>query len=171
MKNPNEEIQRREFNQLAMAALTGVVTGTMVGCGGGEVTPGTNASDSNENDSSNDANDSNEGDEKAQVTQNDWMGEKHVCRGLNKCKGLGKDGKNDCAGQGTCHTFAEHSCAGNNDCRFQGGCGADPAQNSCKGEGKCHIPLMDKAWESARKSFEKAMETAGKEFGDAPPKS
>lgn len=168
MKKPNDEIQRREFNQLTMAALAGVVSGTMAGCGGGEVTPGPNANNSGKDNSSGEATD---GDENTQITQNDWMGEKHVCRGLNKCKSLGKDGKNDCAGQGTCHTFAEHSCAGSNDCKFQGGCGADPAQNSCKGEGKCHVPLMDKAWESARKSFEQAMETAGKEFGDAPAKA
>src|SRR4029077_14327539 len=43
--------------------------------------------------------------------------EPHICRGLNTCKGKGKGGKNDCAGQGNCATAKAHSCGGENDCR------------------------------------------------------
>lgn len=172
MKRPENEIKRRDFNQLTMAALAGVVTGTLAGCGdGGDVTPGPASEGSGDDAHPEGSQTKPNGDESSEVSVNDWMGEKHVCRGLNKCKGLGASGENDCAGQGTCATYAHHECGGHNDCKFQGGCGAEPAQNSCKGEGKCHVPLMDKAWEHARESFEEAMKTASKEFGDAPEKA
>jgi hypothetical protein len=97
--------------------------------------------------------------------------EPHVCRGLNTCKNLGKSKKNDCAGQGNCATAKAHTCGGENDCAGLGGCGEHPGENKCKGMGDCHVPLQDKAWEKARKSFEAAMKKADKKFGPAPKKA
>jgi len=97
--------------------------------------------------------------------------EKHVCRGLNTCKGKAKGEANSCAGMGTCATAEAHSCKGENACKGQGGCGGYPGQNSCKGQGGCEVPLKDKAWKAARKAFEKEMKKAGKTFGDAPKKA
>jgi hypothetical protein len=94
--------------------------------------------------------------------------DKHVCRGLNTCKGKSKGAKNSCAGMGNCATFETHSCKGDNACKGQGGCGEHPGQNSCKGTGACGVPLDDKTWKTARKAFEAQMKKAGKTFGDAP---
>ena len=61
-------------------------------------------------------------------------GEKHVCRGMNECKG-----------QGGCATSARHDCKGQNDCKGQGGCGGGDngcaGKNSCKGHGGCAVPV------------------------------
>jgi hypothetical protein len=99
-----------------------------------------------------------------------FLQEPHVCRGLNTCKGMGKDKKNDCAGMGNCASAKGHGCKGDNDCAGLGGCGENPGDNKCKGMGGCHVPLMDDAWGKARKSFEAAMKKADKKFGDAPKK-
>jgi hypothetical protein len=82
-----------------------------------------------------------------------------------------KGGTNACAGQGSCHLAAAHTCHYENECRGQGGCGENPGQNECKQKGNCAVPLGDSAWEKARAAFEKAMTEAGKKFGDAPPAS
>jgi hypothetical protein len=81
---------------------------------------------------------------------------KHVCQGLNECKGQGGckhgcsghgcHGKNDCKGKGGCaSTEAYHACAGKNDCKGVGGCAAGDqgcaGKNSCKGKGGCEVPL------------------------------
>lgn len=94
--------------------------------------------------------------------------EKHVCRGLNTCKGKGKGGDNSCAGMGNCALADTHACKGDNACKGQGGCGEYPGQNSCKGLGSCEVPLKKKTWKTARKAFEAQMKKAGKTFGDAP---
>jgi hypothetical protein len=94
----------------------------------------------------------------------------HVCRGLNTCKGNGTDGKNACAGQGICATAEAHDCGGQNVCKGQGGCGAMPGENDCKTKGECAVPLMDKAWTTARKRFEDRMKKAKKKYGEAPKK-
>ena len=60
-----------------------------------------------------------------------FLQEPHVCRGLNTCKGKGKGGKNDCAGQGACATAKAHTCGGDNDCAGLGGCGEHPGENAC----------------------------------------
>lgn len=97
------------------------------------------------------------------------LGEKHVCRGLNTCKGKGKGGNNSCAGTGKCATADAHSCSGQNACKGQGGCGENAGQNSCKGHGNCEVPINDKKnWTAARKAYEKQMKKAGKKFGAAP---
>ena len=43
--------------------------------------------------------------------------------------------------------------------------------NDCKGQGGCHIPLMDSAWETARIAFETAMTKNEKKYGKAPAKA
>jgi hypothetical protein len=81
---------------------------------------------------------------------------KHVCKGLNECKGQGSckhgcgnngcGGKNDCKGKGGCASeAARHSCQGKNSCKALGGCARGDqgcaAKNSCKGKGGCEVPL------------------------------
>lgn len=158
-------LNRRRFHQLGVTAFGGLLAGALSGCPKPEgardgsaplsdsaVTPNTPESSS--------------GSDAVSLL----MQEKHVCRGLNMCKGQGKSGENACAGQGTCATIAAHDCAQQNECKGQGGCGSKPGENACKGMGGCHVPLMDHAWETARKNFEAAMKNAGKEVGAAPPK-
>jgi hypothetical protein len=65
----------------------------------------------------------------------------------------------------------EHACAGENECKGQGGCGSNPGMNACKGQGGCHIPLMEDAWTKARSTLETAMKKQGKEIGAAPAKT
>jgi hypothetical protein len=129
---------RRDFARLAAAAFGGLVAGAAV-----------NADDKKEE-------------------KNPLLTEKHVCRGINTCKGKGAGGKNDCAGQGACALAKAHTCATQNECRGQGGCGEKPGENECKGKGDCHVPLDKKAWPKARKRFEELMEKEGKKVGKAP---
>jgi hypothetical protein len=78
---------------------------------------------------------------------------KHVCKGMNDCKGQGGGpknvaGKNSCKGQGACATVAKHECKGHNECKGQGGCSAGEngcaGKNTCKGKGGCQVPLKAK---------------------------
>ena len=140
-------MSRRDFERLALAALGGL----LAGAGAGQA-----AEDKPKK----------KDPKKALLLQ-----EPNVCRGLNLCKGKGKGGKNDCAGQGACATAMAHTCGGDNDCAGLGGCGEHPGENTCKGKGDCHVPLTDKAWAKARKNFEAAMKKADKKFGDAPKKA
>ena len=57
----------------------------------------------------------------------------HVCRGLNTCKAKGADGKNTCAGTGSCALAKKHTCHASNDCKGQGGCGAHPGGTYARG--------------------------------------
>lgn len=133
-------LSRRDFGRLTAAAFGGVLLGsTLIG----------RAADS-------------EG--KAAPAGDD----KHVCRGLNTCKGKGKGGNNSCAGMGNCATADAHSCKGENACKGQGGCGGKAGENSCKGTGGCDVPLKEKSWKKARKAFEAKMKAAGKTVGEAP---
>jgi hypothetical protein len=159
-------IDRREFNQMSLAALTGVIAGVTVGCN--DAKPPINNSAGTQampNDMSKTAGMTLSANAEAYI-----MDEPHTCRGLNSCKGLGRDQENACAGQGTCASIADSSCGGHNECKGQGGCGENPGMNECKGQGGCHIPLMASAWDTARNAFETAMKKNGKEFGAAPPK-
>lgn len=82
--------------------------------------------------------------------------EKHACKGLSSCAGLGGcktelnecAGMNECEGMGGCATVAYHDCAGKNDCKAQGGCKtADhdcAGKNECKGLGGCQVPVKKK---------------------------
>ena len=154
------EWNRREFHRLTLAAMGGLVTGSLAGCKptspeGGSTTgsatpPAADATVAGE--------------------ESRWMKEPHVCRGLNTCKNLGTTKDNACAGQGACASVASHLCGGQNECKGQGGCGEKPGENSCKGKGYCAVPLPDHAWGTARQNYEAAMKLAGKEFGTAPAK-
>lgn len=163
-----QELNRRDFHRLTMAAVGGVLAGTVAGCGGEDkpaappksppAAPGPSQPAK-----TTDADARNE--EVAQVE-----GEAHACSGLNACKNQGASGKNDCAGQGDCATKAwYHSCSGQNDCKGQGGCGESATVNDCKGKGACHIPLMAPAWKKARQHFEEKMKSDGKEVGSGTP--
>jgi hypothetical protein len=141
----SDSLNRRDFSKLTLAALGGAVAGTAMGA------KALMAEDKEEK-------------------KEEKKKEAHVCRGLNSCKGNGGDGKNACAGQGICATTKGQECGGQNACKNQGGCGETPGENACKGKGKCHVPLIDKAWMTARKRFEDRMKKAKKEFGPAPEK-
>lgn len=163
-----KQFTRRDFSRLTMAAFGGAVAGTLAGCGGDQAPPASTPPASHS--ATPPAHDASAGAAAPAGTEVSLlMGEKHVCRGLNTCKGLGADGKNDCAGMGTCATYAKHDCAGHNECKGQGGCGENPGENACKGMGSCGVPL-EHAWEKARKNFELAMEKSGKKVGVAPAK-
>lgn len=157
-------MDRREFHQLTLAALSGVVAGTSIGCNNGAGTPSTKPSTT-----SAPAKATNQMTLTASAETN-IMDEPHTCRGLNSCKGKGRDKENACAGQGTCASIADATCSGQNECKGQGGCGSNPGMNDCKGQGGCHVPLMASAWETARAAFETAMAKNNKPFGPAPEK-
>jgi hypothetical protein len=139
------QFSRRQFNQLSSAALGGLLAGTLAGC-----TP--------------------KADQSQDGTTAAAAAEFHLCRGLNTCQGKGLDGKNACAGQGSCATVKEHSCHAQNDCKGQGGCGEKPGENSCKGKGDCSVPLMDSAWKDLRKKLEERRKKDGMAIGPAPQK-
>jgi hypothetical protein len=99
-------LNRRDFHKLAVAALGGILTGSMSGCGG------------------------------RSTMKDPPFGELHVCRGLNACRGTGNGGKNECAGRGQCATIKQDCAGKNkcknqggcgtnpaaNDCAGKGGC-------------------------------------------------
>ncbi|MFN0197726.1 MAG: hypothetical protein ACKVT0_13360 [Planctomycetaceae bacterium] len=158
------DFNRRDFHRLSISALGGMLAGGAVGCSSQQEPPPKSAGTSSPSAPPDAANPTGE----AAISEPVILSEKHVCRGLNTCKGKGKGGENDCAGKGACALATEHTCGGSNDCKGQGGCGKDPGQNACKGQGSCHVPLMDSIWQDARTAFEKAMKETGKEFGPAP---
>ena len=135
-----QPIDRREFTQLTAAALAGLAAGGTMGCNG----------------------------DPKPVATTSTAGDKHLCRGLNECKGHGASGKNDCRGQGDCATVEHHACGGDNTCKGLGGCGPSAGANDCKGQGGCHVPLMEEAWKTVRTRLEDKWGTAKEKFGDAP---
>ncbi len=159
------QLTRRDFTKLTMAAFGGVVAGSAIGCGKDDATT-TTTTDTGTAATTDDTG-------AAGTTPAEGEGAvagvaKHACRGLNSCKNQGASGENACAGQGTCATVM-HECAGQNDCKYLGGCGSDPAANECKGMGSCAVPIKkDVIWEEARKAFEARMKAQNKEFGEAP---
>jgi len=167
----NAQPTRRDFHQLTLAALGGAIAGSMVGCNSeapqGEAPKGAAVVPNVLPDV---------GDAPAGTADGPDMSlllaEKHVCRGLNTCKGKGgcgaTKGTNDCAGQGGCATVAHHSCGSQHDCKGQSGCGETAGINSCKGKGGCGVPVMPSAWEIARANFETQMKAQGKTVGAAP---
>ena len=138
-KKMDEDVSRRDFGKLTLAAFGGVLAGSLLSGRTlfAEDKPAAAA------------------------------GDKHVCCGLNACKGQGADAKNACAGQGSCSTVEAHGCSGMNDCKALGG-GDSPAVNDCKGKGGCGVPLSGDGWKKARTGFEASMNKAGKKFGPAP---
>lgn len=145
----NQELNRRAFQRLTAAAVGGLLAGAGVSqsAAAADAPPG---KDKN---------------------KNPMLGEPHVCRGINMCKGLGATKDNACAGQGACATANKHTCHADNECRGQGGCGAKPGENACKGMGECGVPMSDKTWKKARARFEELMAKEGKKVGPAPKKS
>ena len=132
MKKAPESMDRRDFNKLLSAAVTGMFAGgALSGCKmGGEAVDGA-------------------------------VSDVNVCKGLNACKGKGAGGGNECAGKGECATAAKHSCHGKNECKGQGGCGEAPGMNACSGKGECAVPLKKAAWDKARKNFDAKMKKQG----------
>lgn len=169
-KQESTKVPRRDFHQLTLAAMGGILAGTTIGCGTGEParsganTEGAGSAETNEHhgDSS-----------KASGVAPDWKeiitSGKNVCRGLNTCKGH-KGGDNSCAGTGSCATAEAHTCHYANACKGEGGCGSSAGRNACKEKGECGVPLSEGTWKKARAAFEEAMKAAGKEFGEAPAK-
>ena len=141
----SSNLSRRDFSKLTAAAFGGVLLGSTLAARAA--------------------------DDKAAKGKHDpelLLQDKHVCRGLNTCKGKGKGKDNSCAGMGNCAIVEAHSCNGENACKGQGGCGEYAGQNSCKGQGSCEVPLREKTWKAARKAFEAQMKKSGKTFGAAP---
>ena len=122
MHDDHSDLTRRDFGKFSLAALAGVYAGTQ-----------SFAADKDE-----------------KKEKSPLLGDKHVCRGINTCKGKGADKKNKCAGMGACATAAAHTCGGQNECKGQGGCGEKPGENSCKGKGDCSVPLNAASWKKAR---------------------
>jgi hypothetical protein len=145
----NRSFNRRDFQRLTAAAVGGLLAGAAIG---------TSASAADDKVPKKDKN------------KNPMLGEPHVCRGINMCKGLGSSKDNACAGQGSCATAKAHTCHYKNECRGQGGCGAKPGENECKGKGECGVPLSSGAWKKARARFEALMKMEKQKVGPAPPK-
>jgi hypothetical protein len=156
----HDEVDRRNFNRLTAAALGGMLTGFISGCGSRNEPAQSAASP---------APGPIGGEEANSAAGALAAADKHLCRGLNDCKGLGVGGDNACRGQGQCATYEHHACAGENSCKGQGGCGENPGQNACKGQGGCHVPLMESAWEQVRAREEQEWKAANQEFAEAPP--
>jgi hypothetical protein len=136
MKKDN--VSRRDFGKLTLAAFGGVLAGSVIGGSlGGSL---------------------------LSADEKEMAKDAHACCGLNACKAQGAGGKNDCAGQGSCSTTEAHGCAGSNACKNQGGEGV----NDCKGQGSCNVPIKGDAWKKARANFEASMTKAGKKIGPAP---
>lgn len=138
LPSPTGGVSRRDFHRLAGVAVGGLILGA------------TTSAQAAENDPAN------------------IMADKHICRGLNTCKGKGKGADNACAGTGACATAQAHGCGGSNACKGQGGCGSHPGENACKGQGECDVPLKEKTWKKARKTFEAQMKKKGEKVGEAP---
>jgi hypothetical protein len=158
-------INRRDFNRLSMAALGGLVAGSVAGCGKKTEPGGTPAAPGQPR---GEAASEPKATGDTAAAENPMLVDPHVCRGLNTCKGKGKTGENACAGQGACATAVAHQCASHNECKGQGGCGQLPGQNACKGEGGCAVPLTGDMWEKARAKFEELMTKQGKQIGEPP---
>lgn len=166
----DHNVDRRDFHKLTLAAFSGMVAGTMAGCGKPAAQPKGGGSLPLETGKP-DAAAPKAGQTEIVLTDKQvelLTDDVHVCRGLNACKGQGRSKDNDCAGQGTCASVADSSCGGNNECATLGGCGNSAGLNDCKEKGGCHVPLMKEAWPQARAAFEAAMKKAGKEVGKAP---
>jgi hypothetical protein len=79
----------------------------------------------------------NQSSQAVKMANTDKAADKHACKGLNGCKGMGADGKNECKGMGSCASKEyRHGCAGKNACKGQGAGG----KNDCKGKGGCAVP-------------------------------
>jgi hypothetical protein len=150
----NPRFDRRDFHRLTSAALGGLAAGSVLGCNRAGDRPAGAA-----------------GEGPAAGKTELVKADVHLCRGLNECKGQGKDGKNECRGQGVCATAKEHTCGGQNDCKNLGGCGEKVGANDCKGQGGCAVPLMDDAWKTLRERKEAEWKQKDLHAGPAPAKA
>ncbi len=141
------DMNRRNFGKLALAALGGAIAGSSL---------------INADDKKDAKKDDKKEDKKPEKKKEPLLlNEPHVCRGLNTCKGKGKGGKNECAGQGACATAKEITCKGKADCAGLGGCGEKPGENACKGQNGCAVPIkMEAGWKKARTRFEEEAKKA-----------
>jgi hypothetical protein len=95
--------------------------------------------------------------------------EKHVCRGLNACKDQGaKGGERLCGAGGRARRSSLIPAADKTNAKGRVGVEKWGLRTTAKEKGGCHVPLMDDAWDKARKIFEAKMKKSGKEFGAAP---
>lgn len=158
------DLNRRDFHKLSAAALGGLMSGAMIGCSEEGAKPAAKPAAAPPKSTTETEKSAAKGPAVAATSV-----ALHACRGLNECKGQGKDKKNACAGQGDCYTVT-HDCSGKNDCKLQGGCGGNDGLNDCKGKGGCgHFPISDKdTWKKAREAFEARMKQANKSVGAAP---
>jgi len=157
---------RRQFNQLALAALGGAVTGSVLGL----FARRNGQSPWNRRPPTALTNPRPQRPPKTYDENLLLVGDPHVCRGLNQCKNQGKTHMNECAGQGACATAEKHGCDGLNTCKGQGGCGEHPGQNQCKGQGACAVTLKDATWQKARAKFEELMAAKNKKDRRGPRK-
>ena len=134
-----DDVSRRDFGKLTLAAFGGVLAGSMLG--GKRLFA----------------------DDKAAAK------EAHSCCGLNSCKGNGAGGDNDCSGTGKCATAEAHGCAGSNACKNQGGDGVNDCKGkgSCavpiKGDAwKKARSNFEAAMTKAGKKFGAAPDSCGK---------
>jgi hypothetical protein len=173
---------RREFAKLMVAALAGLTAGVLIRRAAtppaeiGNAKEKTDSAKSPQDDKAVESTASSTISMEAKApsgTDPDLMlaGDLHVCRGLNTCKGKGKDHKNSCAGQGDCATVASHACNGLNDCKGHGGCDGTAGINRCNGKGACAVPLKDETWKLARARFERLAKAKDLKIGAAPAKS
>jgi hypothetical protein len=147
------DLNRRDFHRLTMAAFGGALAGSIAGCNSsapptGPAPPGKSgtAATATTGASSSAAGAATD---TVATLENSIAAvgvEKHLCRGLNACKGQGAGSDNACAGQGSCTTLEHHACGGENKCKGQGGCGENALENECAQKGGCHVPLMDHVW-------------------------
>ncbi len=149
----HEKVNRRDFTKLSALAMGGMMAGSFAGCGAKTEKTGEPQAEKTGAET--------QASGKEDTALAAWS-DKHVCQGLNACKGKGKGGDNECAGQGKCFTTNKHTCHYENDCKYQGGCGESVASNECKGKGECGVPLSEGTWQTAYKKFKADMTKAGK---------
>ena len=161
-----QELSRRGFHRLATAAFGGVLTGILSGCGDQAGKPQATGSQAASKSTAAGPAAATKGAAVAGATTVAM----HACRGLNECKGQGKDHKNACAGQGNCFTVT-HECVGKE--RLQKSrrlWRRRTAFNDCKGKGGCgHFPIdRQRLWKKARESLRVPHETGRQDGRPAP---
>ncbi|HEY7213056.1 MAG TPA: hypothetical protein VIC28_00430 [Thermoanaerobaculia bacterium] len=134
-----DDVSRRDFGKLTLAAFGGVLAGSMLGG------------------------------KRLFADEKGGAQEKHGCCGLNSCKGNGAGGDNECAGMGKCATAEAHGCAGSNDCKNQGSEGVNDCKGkgSCavpiKGDAWTKARSnFEAAMNKAGKKFGAAPDSCGK---------
>ena len=152
-------LNRRDLNRLALAALGGLVTGALAGCGGKHADRGQGPTGRTRTRQDKDA-----GAETTPAAAGPARlpGHQHL-------QEQGQEGHDQRVRRpGPLRDRGRSRLQRHERCKGQGGCGEHPGENECKGKGGCEVPLSDKTWPKARKRFEELMTKAGKKFGDRP---